>query len=126
MKKLLALITSLLLLTGCAPAAEQTVCNIAVVPQAWSDELNDSIVDYVRDRSHLNVYQTMVDEADGKYQVLLVEDLIAMEVDAICLDPIDEQAMVSVLQKAKDAGVLVFTGEDILALIDLAEAELFR
>ena len=126
MKKLLALTISLLLLTGCAPAAEQTVCNIAVVPQVWSDELNDSIGDYVKDRAHLNVYQTMVDEADSKYQVLLVEDLIAMEVDAICLDPIDEQAMEPMLQKAEDAGVLVFTGEELLPLIDLAEAELFR
>jgi len=121
MKKLLALLAALLIFSGCSTtAADHTVYNIAVVPQVWSDELNEEIANHVSDRPQLNVYQTMLDEADGLYQTLLVQDLTAQGIDAICLQVIDSEAMAPMIEQAEAAGVVVVVGEDVSAMIDQA------
>ena len=45
--------------------------------------------------------------ADAAQQVTMIEDYISQGVDAICVAPNDPAAMQSVLQRAKDAGIVV-------------------
>ena len=127
MKKVFAiLIAAAMMFSFCACGAEtgkETVYEIVVVPAAWSDELDVQIKEYVKDRPELNVYQNMVQEKDAKYQALLIEDLMAQEVDAICLQPIDDSVL-PMVQKAEEAGIIVITGDDMLSMIDQAEKEL--
>ena len=127
MKKVFALlIAAAMMLSFGACGSEtgkETVYEIVVVPAVWSDELDAQIKEYVKDRPELNVYQNMVQEKDAKYQALLVEDLMAQKVDAICLQPIDDTVL-PMVQKAEEAGIIVITGDDMLSMIDQAEKEL--
>ena len=127
MKKLysvLMIAAMLLSLAACGKkSGNKSLYEIVVVPAAWSDELDAQIKDYVKDRPELNVYQNMVQEQDAKYQALLVEDLVAQGVDAICLQPVDDSVLPAA-QKAEEAGVIVIIGDDILPMIDRAEARL--
>lgn len=55
----------------------------------------------------VDVIYTGPTKADAAEQVKMIEDLINQGVDAICIAPNDPNAVVPVLQKAKDAGILV-------------------
>ena len=46
-------------------------------------------------------------EEDSAEQIKLIEDLISQEVDAIIVVPTDAEAIASVLDKARDAGIVV-------------------
>ena len=124
MKKVFAiLIATCVLLSLCAcrgKTGNKSLYEIVVVPSAWSDELDAQIKNYVKDRPELNVYQNMVQEADAKYQALLIEDLMAQGVDAICLQPVDDTVL-SMAEKVEEAGIVVVVGDDLLFLIDRAE-----
>ena len=60
---------------------------------------------------HANEYELIVngikDESDLGRQVALVDEMVAAGVDAIVIAPADSKALVPVLRKAKDAGVVV-------------------
>jgi simple sugar transport system substrate-binding protein len=51
------------------------------------------------------------DQADAALQIPMIEDLIAQGVDALCVVPMDPDALNPVLQKAMDAGITVVTHE---------------
>lgn len=55
----------------------------------------------------VEVIYTGPTKADAAEQVKMIEDLINQGVDAICVAPNDPNAVVPVLQKAKEAGILV-------------------
>lgn len=55
----------------------------------------------------VDVVYTGPTKADAAEQVKMIEDLINQGVDAICVAPNDPNAVVPVLKKAKDAGILV-------------------
>ena len=130
MKKYLALLLTMVLAVsaaGCGAAAtNQNTLEIVVVPQAWSDELDGQIKAHVKDRPELNVYQNAPEEPDGRYQALLVEDLMAQQVDVICLDVTDPVQAEPKIKAAEEAGILVLTGADFLAMIDQAEEMLSK
>ena len=130
MKKYLALLLTMVLAVsaaGCGAAAtNQNTLEIVVVPQAWSDELDGQIKAHVKDRPQLNVYQNAPEEPDGRYQALLVEDLMAQQVDVICLDVTDPVQAEPKIKAAEEAGILVLTGADFLAMIDQAEEMLSK
>lgn len=50
-------------------------------------------------------------EEDSAEQIKLIEDLISQEVDAIIVVPTDAEAIASVLDKARDAGIVVLSNE---------------
>lgn len=125
MKKSLVWLLLLLFLTACSTGpAQKSKYEIVVVPQMWSEEVNASIEEHVKDRPELNVYQNTAEEPDGLYQALLVEDLMAQEVDAVCIDPVDMEILEPVMEKAEEAGIVVIVGTNIPEMIDLAEKEL--
>lgn len=127
MKKLLAISVIVFVLSSFCACSQKTgnksLYEIVVVPSAWSDELDLQIKDYVKDRPELNVYQNMVEEKDAKYQALLIEDLMAQGVDAICLQPVDGSVL-PMVEKVKENGIVVVMGDDFLPMIDRAEIEL--
>ena len=123
MKKWIVLAAVLLLLTGCA-AQKAADYEIVVVPAQWSEELDRRIKDHVKDRQELNVYQNMAQEPDARYQALLLQDLMAQGVDAVCLEPLDDSLVTIAAEELEQAGILVVTGEDHLAMIDRAAREL--
>ena len=115
------LLLLLLLLTGCAgQGMQKSKFEIVVVPRAWSEEINGVIEDHVADRPELNVYQNTSEEPDALYQALLVEDLMAQQVDAVCIDPVDQTVVAPMIEKAEKAGIVVVVGEEIPAMIDTA------
>ena len=122
MKRSVALLLLLLLfLTACgAETSAKSKYEIVVVPQAWSEQTDDVIEAHVKDLPELNVYQNTSQEPDAKYQALLVEDLMAQEVDAICIDPVDETVAALVIEQARQVGIVVVIGTDIPAMIDEA------
>ena len=124
MKKVfVSLISAVMLLSFCACSTKtgnKSLYEIVIVPSSWSDELDAQIKEYVKDRPELNVYQNMVQEEDAHYQALLIEDLMAQGVDAICLQPVDDTVL-PMVEKVQEAGVVVIRGDDLLSLIDQAE-----
>jgi len=59
----------------------------------------------------VNAYVVGPTEADAAEQVKIIEDLITEKVDAIIVDPNDATALEAVLQRARDAGILVISTE---------------
>lgn len=95
-----------------APASAQTTMGIVVkiggIP--WFNAMEEGI----RERaSELGVSAEMIGptSADPALQVRAIEDLIAKGVDVIGVVPNDEAALEPVLQKARDAGIVVIAHE---------------
>jgi ribose transport system substrate-binding protein len=133
----LALILGLSCLAGCggksggsSDAAHSTRDKllIAVVPKATSHEFWKSVhAGAVRGRQKADVdiiWKGPITESDREAQINLVQDLIAREVDGICLAPLDSQALIPVVRQAKLARIptLIFDSglddaEDIVSFI---------
>jgi fructose transport system substrate-binding protein len=64
------------------------------------------------------------EDGDHESQVAAVETCIANDVDGILIVPSDSSAMVSTVQQARDAGILVITLDTPLNPIDAADATL--
>ena len=124
MKKWIILVVALLMLTGCS-AQKTAKYEIVVVPRQWSQELDRQIEEHVAERDELNVYQNMAQEADALYQKLLLQDLMAQGVDAVCLEPVEKDTVAPMVEELEQAGVVVVTEEDLLYAIDRA-AELLE
>ncbi len=104
-----------------ASAAEETS---AAAETATSDDTYDILVmpkltnipyfqatgegaEEVGEELGVNVIYDGPTTADAAQQVTMIENYIAQGIDAICVAPNDPEAMKSVLQKAKDQGILV-------------------
>ncbi len=59
----------------------------------------------------INAYQKGPAEFDAALQAQVVSDLIAQQVDALCVVPIDPVSMEPILKRAMDAGIVVVTHE---------------
>ena len=88
---------------------------IVLVPKnttnSWFQVIADGGADYAEKTGGINWYMKGSDEADASQQVDIIESLIASDVDALCVVPNDIDALEPVLQKARDAGILVITHE---------------
>lgn len=78
---------------------------------AWFDNTRVGIQKFNAEHPDVNAYQVGADSADPAAQVAIINDLIAKGVDAILVIPNDPEAIVPVLKKANDAGILTFTHE---------------
>ncbi len=118
MKKFVCLLLVLLCLTGCGrQEIRSEKFEVVIVPQAWSEAVDREIKAQTESFPMLNVYQNTAEEPDARYQALLVEDLMAQEVDAICIDPVDAEAIAPMLEKAEEAGIEIVVGTDIPAML---------
>ena len=111
------------LLAGCggekAPSADGGETGndyeIVVVPKdasnPWFVRMNEGVVEYAEEHNSSTIYQKGTDEIDATKQAQLVGDLIAQDVDAICVVPVDPSSLEPVLKQARDAGIVVVTHE---------------
>lgn len=86
---------------------------------SWFDDMRIGVDEFAQ-TTGVNAYQIAPEGGDPAKQVQMVEDLIAQGVDAICVVPNDTKSMSPVLQKARDAGIVVIGHEapDILDSVD--------
>ena len=87
---------------------------IVVVPKdssnPWFVRMNVGVEEYAEETG-VNCYQKGTDQIDATLQAQLVQDLIAQDVDAICVVPVDIQSLDPILKEARDAGIVVITHE---------------
>lgn len=95
-----------------APAAAP-IPRIALVMKSLANEFFSTMAQGAETHQAANTekYELIVngikDETDLSGQVSLVEQMIALQVDAIVIAPADSKALVPVLQRASDAGIVV-------------------
>lgn len=94
---------------------------------AWFDDVRRGVEQYGKDTPGVTSYQIAPETCDNAKQIAMVEDLIAQDVDAIIVIPNDPVAMKPVLQKARDAGIIVISNEasNISDVVDY-DVEAFR
>lgn len=86
---------------------------IALVMKSLANEFFSTMAEGAREhqRAHAAQYELIVngikDERDLARQVSLVEDMIAQGVQAIVIAPADSKALVPVLKRARDQGIVV-------------------
>lgn len=83
---------------------------VKIMGIAWYDRMQVGIDKFVEDTG-MDVYITGADTADPAEQVAVIEDLIAQGVDAMVVIPNSTEAVETVLQKARDNGIVVVTHE---------------
>lgn len=77
---------------------------------AWFDRMEVGVKQFAADTG-VDAYQTGANTADPAAQAAVIEDLIAQKVDAICIVPNSTESLETVIQEAKDAGIVVITHE---------------
>lgn len=109
---------------------------VMVVKQSdsWFDDMATGI-DQLKKDTGLNVSVQVPETGDAASQISIMEDLIAQDVDAICVVPNDPSALVPTIEKAKEAGIVVVTHEapgiadsvdlDVEAFVNETFGELF-
>jgi ribose transport system substrate-binding protein len=115
----LVLCAQVLLLTACSKNESQPGAGapgkpkIALVMKSLANEFFSTMADGAKKHQVANAasYDLVVNgiknETDLAQQVNLVEQMIAQQVNAIVIAPADSKALVTVLKRAKDAGILV-------------------
>lgn len=110
----LAAVTIMMPMTAQAVAADDEY-EIAIVVKvdgiAWFDDTKVGADEFDADHDDVTCYQIAPESADSALQVALIEDCIAKGVDAIGIIPVDPEALTAVVQKARDAGIVVVTHE---------------
>lgn len=87
---------------------------IVIVPKcttnSWFQNIADGGAKFGSEYG-VNVYMKGSDEADAAQQIEIIESLISSGVDAMCVIPNDINALETVLQQARDAGIVVVCHE---------------
>ena len=126
---LMALVVALLGFSSTAFAqnpGDITIVMIVKQSDPWFDDMELGINQFKADTG-VNAYTLTPESGDPALQIAIMENLIAQQVDAITIVPNDPKAMIPVIQKAREAGIVVITHEapDIAEHVDL-DIEAFR
>ncbi len=95
------------------PGAAEKKPQIALIMKSLANEFFSTMADGAKKyhEAHADQFDLVIngikDERDLARQVGLVEDMIAKEVNAIVIAPADSKALVSVLKRAQDSGIVV-------------------
>ena len=121
---------------GCGqsgPKPESTSASrprIALIMKSLANEFFSTMADGAKKHqaAHAAEYDLIVNgiknETDLAEQANLVEQMIAQQVSAIVIAPADSKAMITVLKRAKEAGILVINIDNKLDADALAQAGL--
>lgn len=118
MKLILSSFLAILALASCKPAAPASAGStgkpkVALVMKSLANEFFQTMAEGAKKHqaAHAADYDLVVNgiknETDLVEQVSLVEQMVAQGLQAIVIAPADSKALVTVLKRAKDAGVLV-------------------
>lgn len=86
-----------------------------VTNDAFQKGIANAVQQHVEAAGHKFTLVTAGDETAVSTQVTQIEDLIAKKVDAIIVNPMDANAVIPALQKAKDAGIPVILVDSTIA-----------
>lgn len=124
-------------LTGCKKSENKSGSDvpqqkprIALVMKSLANEFFSTMADGAKKHqaAHSNDYDLIVNgiknETDLAEQVNLVEQMVAQRVNAIVIAPADSKALVTVLKRAKEAGILVVNIDNKLDAGVLTQANL--
>ncbi|QDU41187.1 D-ribose-binding periplasmic protein precursor [Maioricimonas rarisocia] len=95
------------------PAGSDGKPHVALIMKSLANEFFSTMADGAEQhqQEHADEYQLTVngikDERDLARQVALVEEMVASGVDAIVIAPADSKALVPVLKRAQDEGIVV-------------------
>ena len=131
-------LVALLMLSGGCNRSENTSDSkatpgkpkIALVMKSLANEFFSTMAEGARQHQAANAasYDLVVNgiknETDLAEQVNLVEQMIAQQVNAIVIAPADSKALVTVLKRAKEAGILVVNIDNKLDADVLVQADL--
>ena len=96
---------------GSAQAKKLVIANLPKsVGGAWFNRMKEGIDKYAKDTGH-DAFQTGADRGDAALQVREVENLIEQRVDVIAVVPVSPESLEPVLQRAKQAGIVVIAHE---------------
>lgn len=134
MKFVLPLLFAALALSSCKPAPESGIepgkPKVALVMKSLANEFFQTMAEGAKKHqaAHAADYDLIVNgiknETDLAEQVGLVEQMVAQGVQAIVIAPADSKALVTVLKRAKEAGVLVINIDNKLDADTLKQAGL--
>ena len=127
----------MLTISGCSGTeanrqSEADKPRVALIMKSLANEFFSTMADGAEQHhaEHADQYQLVVngikDERDLGRQVALVEQMIAEQVDAIVIAPADSKALVPVLERAQEAGVVVINIDNKLddAVLASVDAEI--
>jgi len=112
----LLLLSALVLFSGCEKSnssAQPAKPKVALVMKSLANEFFGTMAEGAKKHqaAHPESYELLVNgiknETDLAEQVSLVEQMIARQVNAIVIAPADSKALVTVIKRAKEAGILV-------------------
>ncbi|MES2598396.1 MAG: sugar ABC transporter substrate-binding protein [Verrucomicrobiota bacterium] len=134
MKPLFTLLLAALALVSCKPAADSPATSgkpkVALVMKSLANEFFQTMAEGAKKHqaAHSVEYDLLVNgiknETDLAEQVGLVEQMVSQGVQAIVIAPADSKALVTVLKRAKEAGVLVVNIDNKLDADTLKQAGL--
>lgn len=78
---------------------------------SWFDDMRIGLENFDEDFEDVNAYQIAPEGGDPARQNQMVEDLISQGVDAILVVPNDPEAMIPVLRRARENGIVVVSHE---------------
>jgi simple sugar transport system substrate-binding protein len=78
---------------------------------AWFDRMEEGIAQFGEDYPTVTAFQQGPAQADAALQVQVLEDLIAQDVDALCVIPFQPETLEPVLERAREQGIVVITHE---------------
>ncbi len=99
---------------------KKTVVMIVKQSDPWFDDMEIGI-DKLKEETGMNIYVQVPASGDPSLQISIMENLIAQDVDAICIVPNDPKSLIPTIKKAREAGIIVITHEapDIAEYVDL-------
>ena len=119
MKKFIVIVLGIVLALGSSAQAggakkDFKDLTIAFVPkltnQPWFQRMEVGVKNWSKDNG-INVIWKGPTEMDPAAQVQIITDLVAQQVDILCVVPLDPNACEPILKKAMDQGIIVVTHE---------------
>ena len=126
----LTVVAALALVPACAGTGSDERPVVALVMKSLANEFFKTMEDGARthQRTHGDRYELVAtgikDERDVARQIALIEQMIARRVQAIVLAPADSQALVGIVGRAMDEGIVVVNIDNRLDRAALAERRL--
>lgn len=95
-------------------ATGEKTLKIALVPKdstnAWFVRMDEGVKRFAKDTGY-NAFQKGPAKTDAAMQVQVIQDLIAQDIDALCVVPVDPKALEPVLMQARKKGIVVICHE---------------
>ncbi|MBM7325819.1 autoinducer 2 ABC transporter substrate-binding protein [Brucella ciceri] len=100
-------------MAGAALAADKPtiVTVVKVTGENWFTRMNEGVDAYGKDNANVSASQVGPAKADAAQQTRIIEDLVAKNVSAIAVVPMDPSALEGVLRRASQRGIKVITHE---------------